>query len=165
MYEQLGNIGDFVGGIAVVVTVAYLAVQIRQNTQQQRLNQQDALTKSISEAFDPIYESDHADRLTRTLTEENVSATDIFVAECIMYRIFYAFEVAYERAAEGVLDDEAMKRLDDIVGFLLATPGGERWWCVRGRTRFGPEFVSHIDSLLDYIKEEGADVPVWTPNL
>ncbi len=29
MIEALGNIGDFVGGIGVVVTLLYLAVQIR----------------------------------------------------------------------------------------------------------------------------------------
>jgi hypothetical protein len=34
MIETLGNIGDFVGGIGVIVTLIYLAIQIRQNTQQ-----------------------------------------------------------------------------------------------------------------------------------
>ena len=32
MLDQLGNIGDFVGGIAVVITLIYLALQIRSNT-------------------------------------------------------------------------------------------------------------------------------------
>ena len=31
MVEDLGNVGDFIGGIGVVVTLAYLALQIRQN--------------------------------------------------------------------------------------------------------------------------------------
>jgi hypothetical protein len=30
--DALGNIGDFVGGIAVIATLIYLAVQVRQNT-------------------------------------------------------------------------------------------------------------------------------------
>ena len=30
--ETLGNMGDFFGGIAVLVTLLYLAVQIRSNT-------------------------------------------------------------------------------------------------------------------------------------
>ena len=30
--QMLGNYGEFVGAIGVVVTLAYLAVQIRQNT-------------------------------------------------------------------------------------------------------------------------------------
>ncbi len=32
MVQLLGNFGEFVGAIAVVATLAYLAVQIRQNT-------------------------------------------------------------------------------------------------------------------------------------
>ena len=31
--EMLGNYGEFIGAIAVVVTLGYLAVQIRQNSQ------------------------------------------------------------------------------------------------------------------------------------
>jgi hypothetical protein len=31
-WEALGAIGEIVGAVAVVVTIAYLAVQIRQNT-------------------------------------------------------------------------------------------------------------------------------------
>ncbi len=34
--EDLGNLGDFVGGAAVIVTLVYLAVQIRQNTRMLR---------------------------------------------------------------------------------------------------------------------------------
>jgi len=32
--EGLGNVGDFVGGIAVVFTLIYLAIQVRQNSSQ-----------------------------------------------------------------------------------------------------------------------------------
>ena len=32
MAQLLGNFGEFVGAIAVVVTLVYLSVQIRQNT-------------------------------------------------------------------------------------------------------------------------------------
>lgn len=32
LLEDLGNVGDFVGGIAVIATMFYLAVQIRRNT-------------------------------------------------------------------------------------------------------------------------------------
>jgi hypothetical protein len=38
MIENLGNLGDFIGGIAVVVTLIYLAMQIRQNTRTVRLS-------------------------------------------------------------------------------------------------------------------------------
>jgi len=45
MIEALGNIGDFVGGIGVVVTLLYLAVQIRASRLQ-------ALTEDTTNALD-----------------------------------------------------------------------------------------------------------------
>ena len=30
--EQLANLGEFVGGIAVIASIVYLAIQIKQNT-------------------------------------------------------------------------------------------------------------------------------------
>jgi hypothetical protein len=38
MIENLGNIGDFIGGVGVVITLIYLATQIRQNTRSLRLS-------------------------------------------------------------------------------------------------------------------------------
>ena len=32
MLDTLGNLGDFIGGLAVVLTLIYLAIQVRQNT-------------------------------------------------------------------------------------------------------------------------------------
>ena len=37
---ELGALGEFVGSIGVIVTLAYVAVQIRQNTQSVRVNNQ-----------------------------------------------------------------------------------------------------------------------------
>ena len=36
--EALGDIGDFLGGIGVVITLIYLAGQIRQNTRSIRMS-------------------------------------------------------------------------------------------------------------------------------
>ncbi len=36
MIENLGNIGDFIGGVGVFATLVYLATQIRQNTNSHR---------------------------------------------------------------------------------------------------------------------------------
>lgn len=47
MLENLGNIGDFLGGIGVVITLVYLAVQIRQNTRQLRSGSAAAQTRSL----------------------------------------------------------------------------------------------------------------------
>jgi len=34
--QFLGNLGEFIGGLAVIVSLVYLALQVRQNTQSLR---------------------------------------------------------------------------------------------------------------------------------
>jgi len=55
--DALGNIGDFLGGIGVVVTVVFLVFQVRQNTVQLRQNSSllsASLASSQREACDAI---------------------------------------------------------------------------------------------------------------
>jgi len=54
--DALGNIGDFLGGIGVVITLIYLAFQIRQNTaqlrsdaEQRRLSSVDEMTRGLAD--------------------------------------------------------------------------------------------------------------------
>lgn len=40
MLDALGNVGDPLGGAGVVVTLIYLAIQLRRNTEQLRRNEE-----------------------------------------------------------------------------------------------------------------------------
>ena len=53
--QDLGAIGEFVGAFAVVVTLIYLTLQVRQSTAQARLASIQAVNASNDSAFNPIY--------------------------------------------------------------------------------------------------------------
>ena len=48
---ELGAIGEFIGAIAVVVTLIYLAFQMRQNTNALKLNTARSVTEELQEMF------------------------------------------------------------------------------------------------------------------
>ena len=76
MLEALGNLGDFIGGIAVVATLLYLAVQIRQNT---RLLKANALASASAAkvSFNHLLGSDpDAARVFQVGLEDFSSLTD-----------------------------------------------------------------------------------------
>ncbi len=54
--QLLGNLGEFVGAIAVVVTLGYLTVQIRQNTAGTNSNNNGAYFRSITASYDSLFE-------------------------------------------------------------------------------------------------------------
>jgi hypothetical protein len=53
---ELGALGEFVGAIAVVVTLVYLAIQIRQNTQAMAENRRLALAQTYQMRADALQE-------------------------------------------------------------------------------------------------------------
>ena len=57
--QDLGAIGEFIGGIAVVITLVYLAVSIRQNTKSVRASTYQAILDSSS----PNYARTFAEKL------------------------------------------------------------------------------------------------------
>ena len=46
--DDLGNLGELVGALAVIVSVAYLAIQIRQNTRSLRASAFHNLSNSVA---------------------------------------------------------------------------------------------------------------------
>ncbi len=55
--QLLGNVGEFIGAIAVVVTLIYLAAQIRQNTNALRMNAASERVERDFEIVLPLIES------------------------------------------------------------------------------------------------------------
>jgi hypothetical protein len=72
--EDLGNLGDFIGGIAVVVTLVYLALQVTQNNRLLRANTASvraASTTAINERLIGVNQA----------LMEDAALADIFVRE------------------------------------------------------------------------------------
>ena len=57
MAQLLGNFGEFVGALAVFATLAYLAVQVRQNVKAERATALDSSIKTFMEIRQSIFES------------------------------------------------------------------------------------------------------------
>ena len=54
MIESLGNIGDFVGGIGVIVTLVYLASQIRQNSRSVKAASAQAVLSALAQSISSV---------------------------------------------------------------------------------------------------------------
>ena len=61
--EDLGNLGDFLGGIAVIVTLVYLALQIRSNTQTVRAASLESVVNSHSQFLDRLASDSELSRI------------------------------------------------------------------------------------------------------
>ena len=84
--QDWGAVGEILGAIGVVVTLIYLARQIRENSRQMRVGSIISINHLINEAWDPIYSNDRNIRVWTTglrspldLEEEDLALFHLFM--------------------------------------------------------------------------------------
>jgi hypothetical protein len=129
MFDALGNIGDFLGGIGVVITLAYLAVQIRQNTRAVKTSsRQDVVDsyRTINRLFlDPS--------VARVFSRGVSSFPDLPFDErsrfnALMNEHALFFQSAFALHESGQLEDETYHAYLEWIATVMATPGAAAWW-------------------------------------
>ena len=148
--ESLANLGEIISAIAVVVSLVYLAVQVRQNTRAQQtenfsraLDRIAAMQATLSQdpAMSVIFSKGVADPSELT-PKERMQFT------WAMYELFGAFEFMFLASKDNSIPEEVWRRWSSAVAWWLSFPGVHAWWTVRP-IPFADSFTSYVESLLE----------------
>ena len=147
-WEAIGAVGEVLGAIGVIVTLGYLAVQIRQNTRTTRTATAQAIQTAMNQAFAPITQDLASARVYRLgLSEPSKLDEDERVQFLMtMYSAFAQFENIFYQHQEGTLDSAIFSRHCGAMEFHLQAPGGAKWW-ESNRGSFSEDFGRFLDSI------------------
>lgn len=156
-WEALGAIGEIVGAVAVVLTLGYLAVQIRQNTRALRASTHQALIDSTL-----MYQSltlNNPDvariRLYGAMDPSKLTEEDQYRFRTAMEMLFRLIENAFVQHEEGTLGDEGWHRYAETVRYHFRDyPSVVEWWKSE-RIPFGPRFSAWVDEQLAVGQDQG----------
>ena len=142
---ELGAIGEFVSGIAVVASLIFVGLQVRQNTKtlRQAGRRQASLQNQQIGRMMADYPEESATGFDR-LAELSVAERWRFDMLWGMYLQGMEQTVADER--EGFQEAEFTEPYKETMREVLALPGGKRWWEER-RHWFSVSFQRDIDRL------------------
>lgn len=146
-WEAISAVAEIVGAAAVVVSLIYLAVQIRQSGRIGRLAAHQSLSDSISAAMEPFYSDTEMSRiwhLAATAPDE-LSPEERERFGIALYLIFGKFYNAYLLAD---IDPVLSGRYLELMDRFLVRPGVQSWW-ERQRTHFDPEYAALVQSRLE----------------
>jgi len=132
-WEAVGAVAELVGALAVIVTIAYLAVQIRRNTAgsiRDALNETTRIIASDPEAT-RIFWAGLADR--SALTEQERHRFD-----ALLTLTFFGQQEAFETSARDPFG----------LRWVLANPGARDWWSTYSST-LSNKFRSYVDQILE----------------
>ena len=153
-WEAVGAIGEVGGAVAVVVTLAYLAVQVRQNTRglleaasRETTAQYERLVESI--IGDPrqqqLYRIATGDPMSVLANPAALDADDLRLYALFMYRFFNAFHMQHRAWRSGTLTDADWDKVVPLVRTFTATEASRDYWGW-ARDWFDAEFVAFVDA-------------------
>ena len=157
-WEIVGSTGEWAGAIAVVVTLYYLARQIRQSTEGGR---DAAVLSAISDFAHATEELNRDPELVRIWFEgrkdfQNLAQIEKQRFALYLTSTFHRYEVVLYQARQGKLDELAVKGLWAQMEYAFEGQGTRDWW-KESRRLFNPEFQAYCDSMISKI-DSGADV-------
>jgi hypothetical protein len=148
--ETLGNLGEFISGIFVVVSLVYLATQVRQNTKSLRTeNYARALERTSTMQSRLSQDGDFSAMFSRALVDPSeLSPNERIQFTWCLYEMFGGHEFLFHQSEAGALPDEVWERWSETMAWWLSFPGVRSWWHAKP-TPFSGSFSSYIDTLLD----------------
>jgi hypothetical protein len=144
--EQLGNMGEFIAAIATVITLIYLAIQLKQNTRALKATAFQNVSSEMGKNVDNIIDNGElADICIKGMFEpgeltasEKLRLTSVYVST--MRRL----ESVYVQFTLGTMEHAHKKGFEKSMIPLLQLPFGKQWWEEAKAAYFEP-FVRHID--------------------
>jgi len=147
-WEALGAIGEIVGAVAVVVTLAYLAVQIRQNTRVFRSSteqaQADAHTRCLSLV---AQDSDLARLYLRGASGESLDRDESLRFGFLLHVVFTQIQAAFFHRRQGTLSPEQWVPASRVAAWWISSPGAQAWWA-DGKAVYREEFVQLVEEMI-----------------
>jgi hypothetical protein len=144
--SDLGNLGDFLGGIGVILTLVYLASQIRQNTRVARLATLQQWVTTVATVNGAISQSGEFSRIYRAGAEnaKSLEPDERLQFNMHLYQLFNTFESLFFQAEQGAIDQLFFEAKMETMRATLAQPGIRGWWDTFAAGNLDPRFREYV---------------------
>jgi hypothetical protein len=164
-WEAIGAIGEVVGAAGIIFTLVYLALQIRQNSQDVRSATRQSISTAQSQvglqiATDPVLRAAAARWLAGE--KESDDPEDLLVDDVFIRSNMRQFENQYYQHQEGTFSDEMWPGYVESMYRTMRNPIFHRWW-ENNRKLYSGGFTLFVDEQVSKSRgsstsEDGEDV-------
>ena len=160
--ESLANIGEVVGAAAVVASLLYLAVQVRQSTKAQQTENYARALDRVSSIQSLLSQDSDISRIFAVGVQDTSSLTPLEKIRFTwsLYETFDSFEFMFYTYRNDEIPEEVWSRWSNTVGWWLSFPGVRTWWHCRP-VQFTDSFTEFVESLLQETPTSEAAKQRW----
>ena len=149
--SQLADVGEFIGGAAVLVTLVYLASQVRQSAQATRASAFQASTNEIGRVNQLL--ADDGDLSTIMLKgwqdPDSLSPLERIRFGFVINSVLRIYESIFYQMKQNAVEQEVWKSHEDRLLAILRLPGASHLWEESSELSFQPSLCRHVNELLE----------------
>ena len=145
--DQLGSIGSIISGIAVVISLIYLDIQIRQNTEAGRTSTYQSIVSDFGTMNNNLAGNPELSHMFVYALENYHEFNDQEKARIsqMFFQIFRMFENMFYQQKKGYLDQDLWIGWKRLMLTYFARPGFQTWWEHR-RVVYAEPFVQFLET-------------------
>ncbi len=153
--QELGSLGEFVSGLAVVVTLFYLALQIRHNTRAVRSSMHQDMMESTLRIAESLSDNPEVGRIVLKADQDYDSLTESerIRFEAYAERVFGNFESAFYSYRNSLIEEDLWESWESSYLADIARQSMRRYW--------QDKHPLHLRDFMDFIDQfylgRGAD--------
>ena len=147
--DNLGSIGEFVGAIAVLASLIYLALQVRQATKWQRHAAFEAMAGRAADWWANISRDPEVARIYLDGCTDlgSLEREDRVRFHALLIQLFVGCEMMVRMSEDRLLDAQIRDTVEGFLRSLLGTPGVRAWWHEQGSEVVSADFRARVDRL------------------
>ena len=160
--DVLAQLGEFVGGFFVVISLVYLAYQVRQNTRSLRAENYARILTRMSEMQSRLALDPDLNHVMTVGAEDpaRLSRADRVRFSWALYELIGTAEFMFHQFREKTLSDAVWARWEATLGWWLSHPGMRAWWRARP-SPFSSDFEAFAEDLIRDERFDKAAVERW----
>jgi hypothetical protein len=141
-WEAISAIGQIVGALAVVISLIYLAREIRSNARAARVASMETLIRWLGQL---VAHPQLRELYYRGMHDfDSLEGADLVGFGVLMNQFFHIVSELYYQKLEGHLDPRVWREVEVPLRDIIAYPGVQAWWRLRSHW-FSEEFVKFVD--------------------
>lgn len=146
-WEAIGAAGEVLGAAGVIATLAYLAMQIRQNTRALRAASIDSMTNIANDIRTSLFKDPEITAIYVNGLKDVAALNEVESERfrLLMTNAVWALWNAYTQAQLG--DTQSWDAQKPLLRRFLSQPGGEWYWKTY-KAEFSVEFQAEVDLIL-----------------
>ena len=129
-WDAVGAIAESVGALGVIASLIYLALQVRQNTQQVRLSRFQEASSSLQDGFAPIYDAGNPAIWYRGhFSPDDLDDQEAYFFRMFMERQLYNVQNIIYQHEHGLIEEDLFESTVSLMrALLIDSPGGSSYW-------------------------------------